>query len=91
MKNYILSVILILFGAFAAAGQGTTFNYQGNLTNGGSPANGSFDFEFLLFDALSGGGQIGSTQAVKRVPVTNGGFSVSLNFGPQVPRTDRYL
>ena len=41
--------------------QTTEFNYQGSLKDGNAPANGNYDFEFLLFDALAGGGQVGGT------------------------------
>ena len=53
-----LAFIIILFAA-AAFAQTTAFNYQGSLTNSGSPSDGNYDFEFLLCDALSGGSQIG--------------------------------
>jgi hypothetical protein len=61
--------------------QTTSFNYQGRLTDGGNPANGSFQMQFKLFDALAGGTQIGS--ALTDVPVTasNGAFSARLDFG----------
>jgi hypothetical protein len=41
--------------------QTSAFNYRGNLNSGGVPANGSYDFEFALFDSVSGGTQVGST------------------------------
>ena len=63
--------------------QTTEFTYQGSLSNGGTAANGNHDFEFALFDALSGGSQTGSTIALNNVLVTNGIFTVRLNFGNQ--------
>ena len=39
--------------------QTTQFTYQGKLSDASSPANGSYDFQFKLFDALSGGAQQG--------------------------------
>jgi hypothetical protein len=62
-------------------GQTTAFNYQGRLTDGGSPANGSFQMRFRLFDALAAGNQIGSTINDVPVTVTQGVFSVKLDFG----------
>lgn len=38
----------------------TAFSYQGYLQSNGDPANGPFDFEFKVFDALSAGTQMGS-------------------------------
>jgi Chaperone of endosialidase len=61
--------------------QTTSFTYQGRLTDGGNPANGNYDVQFALFDSLSGGTQIGSTQTLNTVPVSNGVFTVSLDFG----------
>jgi len=81
-KNLIVYALfacqLFVFQAFS---QPTTFKYQGSLTDGGSPANGSFQMQFKLFDAVSGGAQIGSTLNDLPVTATNGAFSVSLDFG----------
>ena len=47
----------------------------------GSPVNGACDFKVNLWDAASGGTQIGSTQALTSVTVSNGLFTVQLDFG----------
>ncbi|MHB9032580.1 MAG: hypothetical protein ACYC6L_05995, partial [Anaerolineae bacterium] len=60
---------------------GTAFTYQGHLTDGGAPANGSYDLQFKLFDAAAGGAQVGSTLERGDVAVTDGVFSVLLDFG----------
>src|SRR5437763_12885545 len=74
-------VLAILFGASEALAQTTSFTYQGRLTDGGTAANGNYDLQFALFDSLSGGTQIGSTQTLNAVAVTGGVFTVSLDFG----------
>src|SRR4029453_6149899 len=84
------AVLLLLHIQFVCA-QTTEFTYQGSLRNAGSPANGNYDFEFLLFDALAGGTQLGSTVAANNIPVTDGVFAVRLNFGSQFPGANRYL
>ena len=61
--------------------QTTAFTYQGRLTGGGSPASGPFDFIFRLHDLPSGGSQIGGDVTRDDVQVTNGMFTVDLNFG----------
>jgi hypothetical protein len=81
----------ILLSAADARAQTTEFNYQGQLQNSAVPANGSFDFEFLLFDQLSGGAQVGSTLSRNGVSVANGGFNVKLDFGSNFPGADRFL
>ncbi len=60
---------------------GPGFTYQGELQQSGSPANGKFDFRFRLFDAAIGGSQVGSTVTKNDVQVTNGHFTVVLDFG----------
>lgn len=77
-----LAMATLLASASAlAAPAGTAFTYQGKLDRGGSPASGSFDLEFKLWDAASGGSQVGSTQTVNALPITNGLFTVTLDFG----------
>ena len=89
-KSIFITVILSICAAWASA-QTTEFTYQGKLTSGGSPASGNHDFEFALFDALSGGVQVGSTITANNVLVTEGTFSVKLNFGAQFPGAARFL
>ncbi len=57
------------------------FTYQGRLVNGGVPVNGSCDLRFTLFDAASGGTQVGAIQTLTNVAVSDGLFSVTLNAG----------
>ena len=66
-----------------ARAQGTAFTYQGRLDNGGSPANGPHDFLFRLFDAASGGLQLGSTVCIDNLNVVDGVFTAELDFGQQ--------
>jgi hypothetical protein len=65
----------------AAQALGTAFTYQGELTAAGVPANASYDMEFRAFDALTDGAQIGPTVMRPAVPVSQGLFSVALDFG----------
>src|SRR5215467_6517862 len=77
-----LPMAFLLLGMTQAWAQTTAFTYQGKLAAGGSPANGSYDLQFALFDSNAGGLQIGQTQTVANVPVSGGVFSVTLDFGP---------
>ena len=86
-----LAVLTLLFAASAAVSQSTQFTYQGNLKSGGANANGSYDFQFALFDASSGGNQIGGGIAQSSVAVTDGVFSVNLDFGSVFPGASRFL
>jgi hypothetical protein len=77
---FALLVALVLW-AGAAGAQETAFTYQGQLTEAGAPANGDYDFQFALFDNDGGGNQIGETQTLPAIAVSNGLFTVDLNFG----------
>lgn len=78
MKRVCASFFLsICLGAIVAA-QTTAFTYQGSLNNGGSPANGNYDFEFALFTS---GGSLVIQTSQSNVPVVNGIFTVTLDFG----------
>jgi outer membrane lipoprotein-sorting protein len=61
--------------------QTTAFTYQGKLTDSGTAANGQYDFKFKLFDALTGGTQVGADVLSNDVQVTTGVFTVNLDFG----------
>lgn len=85
------AVLLLLHIQFVFS-QTTEFSYQGSLKNGTTPATGNHDFEFILFDALSGGNQVGPVVTINSVPVTDGTFSVKLNFGnPFISGAPRFL
>ena len=62
---------------------GSGFTYQGRLNDNGSPANGQYDLQFTLYDALTGGAVVGSTVTISSQAVTNGLFTVTLDFGTQ--------
>lgn len=74
-----------------AFAQGTTFTYQGQLQNSGSPANGLYDFQFSLSNAPSGGSQVGSTVTELAVGVTNGLFTTTLDFGSRFTGNPTWL
>ena len=82
-----LSLILCCSGSIMAQ----SFTYQGMLKTSGIPANGNYDFQFSLWTAASGGAQVGSTQTLTNVPVQNGLFTVSLDFGAVWTGADRFL
>lgn len=60
---------------------GTAFTYQGRLIDEGNPAQGTYDFRFTLYDAASAGTQVGSMVPKENVTVTDGLFTVALDFG----------
>ena len=85
-------VLLALIMPAAVFAQTTSFTYQGRLTEGGTPANNTYDLQFALFDSLVGGNQIGATQTLSTVAVTGGVFNVQLDFGVNAfPGANRFL
>ena len=81
LMGFVCAALITVTGAATSPAQITSFTYQGKLSDSGSPANGSYDLLFTLWDSLSGGAQIGSTQAASAVSVSNGVFTVTLDFG----------
>ena len=65
------------------AALGTAFTYQGHLLDNSAPANGTYDFLFRLYDGAdpTTATQVGADVAVEDVTVSNGLFTVSLDFG----------
>jgi hypothetical protein len=80
-KHVLFIILTIVLSAGAIFGQTSGFTYQGRLTDGGTPANGNYDLQFVLFDAADGNNQIGQTQTISNVPVSAGVFTVTLDFG----------
>lgn len=90
-----LSAFLLLFVVPGSAlAQGSAFLYQGRLTDSGSPANGTYDIQFKLFDTPGAGTgtQQGVTITNPLVSVSAGIFAVTLDFTASVfTGSARYL
>ncbi len=83
-KKIRIAVLSCILGGLLApivVSQTTAFNFQGRLNDGSSPANGRYDLQFKLFDALAGGNQIGSNVDRPNLMLVNGVFSTTLDFG----------
>lgn len=81
-KDFIKTAFLalfILFGFSTVSAQTNEFTYQGRLNDNSLPANANYDFEFRLFDASASGTLLGTRQR-SGVPVSNGVFTVRLDF-----------
>ena len=57
------------------------FTYQGRLSSSGAPYTGPCDFQFGLWDAGTGGVQVGPTQTLTNAPLVDGYFTVQLDWG----------
>ena len=66
--------------------------YQGRLNDGGSPANGIYDLQFTVFDAVTNGNAVSGSLTNFSVPASNGLFGVTLDFGAGIfTGPDRWL
>src|ERR1051325_878794 len=81
-RSWLAVSTLLLIVAPVARAQPTAFTYQGQLKNGGSPASGSFDMTFRLFDDAVAGNQVGGDVPVSGVSVGSGLFTTQVDFGP---------
>jgi hypothetical protein len=98
-RNFLLrGIFFALIFTLAHAGfvyaQTSTFTYQGRFTDGGTAANGVYDMQFKLFDtpSVGAGNQIGSTITNGAVTVTNGVFTVQLDYSAAAfPGADRFV
>ena len=86
---FLLALVATVGSAPARAG--SSFTYQGELTNNVVPANGNFDFRFILYSADVGGAQIGPIVTVPNVAVAQGIFTVPLDFGTVFGTADPWL
>lgn len=86
----ILFSIVLALAAFGSA-VNTSWTYQGQLRRSGAAYTGTCNFQFTLWDSASAGTQQGSTQSINSVNVSNGLFTVLLDFGDQFAGDSRWL
>jgi hypothetical protein len=86
--SYLAAVVLALLTLntrqTVAQAQGTAFTYQGRLNSGGSAASGNYSLTFTLFATNSGGTAVAGPFTNNAVTVTNGLFTVQVDFGGPV-------
>lgn len=85
LYTVIPAAVFVLVGTLAVAAQaadvGSTFTYQGRLTQGGEPFEGTVDLKLRLFDALASGNQIGPELSAPTFVIEEGLFTIDLDFG----------
>ncbi len=88
----IAAAIAVCAGSTVARAQvGTAFTYQGQLKDAGVAVDAAADLQFSLWNAASGGSQIGSTVTSLAVPVSGGLLSTSVDFGVNPYITDQAM
>jgi hypothetical protein len=77
----VVSLLLLSWPAASGAQMGTDFSYHGTLADTGGPTNGVRDIQVTLFDAATGGAVVGGPLDFDDVVVTEGRFTLELDFG----------
>src|SRR5271169_4796369 len=77
----LLTALVLCASLHRAVAQGTAFTYQGRLNDTGLCADGFYQFWFFLYNVPTGGSPITGAYNVPDVLVTNGLFTVLLDFG----------
>src|SRR5882672_2345322 len=85
-----LLVTTLNFPFLTVLAQGTAFTYQGRLNASGAPVSGSYDLTFTLFNTNSGGSQVTVPSTNNAIAISNGLFTVTLDFGAGVFNGSRY-
>jgi hypothetical protein len=82
----VLSYSLIFVPTFCsqALAQGTAFLYQGQLQSSGSAASGTYNFQFSLYTNSTGSTAVAGPLTNSAVSVSNGLFTVTIDFGAAV-------
>lgn len=94
MKRSILRCALfgaLLAAAGAALAVGTEFTWQGELRESGQPATGTYDLEFRLYAAATGGSAIGPVRSLSAQAISGGIYTALLDFGDQFTGEPRWL
>src|SRR5437660_1377288 len=89
--HIIAALMLAVCPVSTLHGHGTAFSYQGRLNDGANPASGNYDLRFAIYDALTAGTQQGGFVTNSAVTLSNGLFTVTLDFGDQFPGANRWL
>lgn len=81
LKRLLLGSLLAFAFMVQAEPVGTAFTYQGELQQSGTPASGSYDFQFDLFSVELNGDPVTTPIQLENVDVQDGVFTVELDFG----------
>ncbi len=81
LARSMITAAVLATSAGAWAQMGTAFTYQGRLTDNGQPADGEYDLKLSLYDSVSALIPVVNPVNLENVPVTNGLFTVTVDFG----------
>jgi len=89
IQHTLLALALLALSTFNAQlstcfAQGTAFTYQGRLNTTNGPASGTYNLTFSLFNTNTSGTAVAVPVTNNAIVVTNGLFTVTIDFGPGV-------
>ncbi|MDW8052840.1 MAG: hypothetical protein RMJ83_10235 [Armatimonadota bacterium] len=87
----LISFVCVYFSGALPAAFAQPIVYQGFLRVNGIPATGEFDFRFRLFNAATGGTQVGGDVFADNLTVRNGFYTLELNFPNAWDGSERWL
>src|SRR5688572_20188635 len=90
-KPILLALVIVGIESASLFAQGTAFTYQGRLNDAAELASGNYDFRLRLAADALGNTYVGSTVFTNGVPVSNGLFRITLDFGANFSGADRWL
>ncbi len=85
-----MCAVMLAFPSMGRA-QATAFTYQGQLKDGGVPANGNYDLSYSLWDDAAAGNIVAGPLDQPGSAVTNGLFTAELDFGAVFSGAPRWL
>jgi len=89
-SKLLFAFTLLIISVIQASAQSTPFTYQGKLSVNGSPTTGNYEMRFTLEDVDGFG--LGTPVTIPSVTVTQGIFTVQLDFGSTYfDQSDRFL
>ncbi|HEY3244913.1 MAG TPA: hypothetical protein VGM03_16350 [Phycisphaerae bacterium] len=83
LRSVRAAVLTALALSSPAYAQPSAFTYQGRLRQNGAPFNGTVTLDCSLWNDAINGGQVGTTITLSGVSISEGLFTVQLDFGPQ--------
>lgn len=80
----LVAAVSLLLPTVPVLAQGTAFTYQGRLNDGANIADGIYDLRFAIYDASGGGNLVAGPLTNSATAVSNGLFTVVLDFNAGV-------
>ena len=89
VRLFVCTLAVLAFSAInselsSVYAQGTAFTYQGQLQNKGNPASGTYNLQFSLYTVNTGGTAVAGPVTTNGVVISNGLFTVTIDFGASV-------